>query len=179
MSVFSCVTRRFFARAKRILFAKLFNLRCFFYSRLKKIHTPSERLASHLRVPLKLLDIIVLWWSKGLQVDLNWTHMMLRDTYLSDNYTSDHRCFILSGPYTYVVGCPKGSLFSISKSFQLMEASWKLSVEWLYCVRKNEDFIRRGRWKRPHGAHEKFLLHAYMESPTTHKILKNGRRHFA
>ena len=23
---------------------------------------------------------------------------------------------------------------------------------------------------------EKFLLHAYMESPTTHKILKNGRR---
>ena len=28
------------------------------------------------------------------------------------------------------------------------------------------------------GAHEKFLLHAYMESSTTHKIRKNGRRDF-
>ena len=49
--------------------------------------------------------------------------------------------------------------------------------------RINEDLIRiinckRGRRRHPRGAEEKFLLHAYMESSTTHKILKNGRRDF-
>ena len=47
--------------------------------------------------------------------------------------------------------------------------------------RINEDLIRiidceRGRRRHPHGADEK--LHAYMESSTTHKIRKNGRRDF-
>ena len=31
---------------------------------------------------------------------------------------------------------------------------------------------------RSPGAHEKFFLRAYMESSTTHKIRKNGRRDF-
>ena len=42
-----------------------------------------------LRVPLKPLNRIVLWWSGGFQGALNLVPMMPRDASLSDSYTSD------------------------------------------------------------------------------------------
>ena len=56
--------------------------------------------------PLKPLNTIVLWCTKGMNEVLNNSPMMPRDAILSDRYTSDRWCF--SRPmYTERISLPK------------------------------------------------------------------------
>ena len=52
---------------------------------------PSEKLAS--LGNLKPLNMIVLWLSERIQVPINWAPMKATSASLSDDYTSDRRCF--------------------------------------------------------------------------------------
>ena len=51
-----------------------------------------KKMGPQLEAPLKLLEIILLWWSEGFQGALNWTPLMPRDASLSNSYTSNRCC---------------------------------------------------------------------------------------
>ena len=78
-----------------------------------------------LRVPLKTLNTIVLWWFDGFQGVLNWASMMLRDTSLSDSFVSNK---------TY---CPFSlSCFTFLRLFLTIFSSafWQYSLLWIWTI---------------------------------------------